>query len=302
MALSIDFAFEGFRIIRERPVLIAWWGAVLLIGVFASSALIMSVAGPEWNQFMQGQAPKTPEEMLPVMTKLLPVLLLSTLISLSFVAIISCAVYRAVLGGYSPKFGFLRLGQDEVRQVALMVVLGIVVITVTFCVAIILSVVGGLLGFIAGALEASLMPIIGVLTAVAAGVFNIWLMVNLSMVSVQSFSEGRFNLTGSIALTRTHFWRLLGGYALAGIMAFSVSFLLVVVYNGVATAISGVPVDTLDKVPRPDVSSLDKMWEPLNLAYMLTRGVTAPLTTAILIGAVAAAYVRLSGHTAQKAA
>jgi len=46
MNLTFDFAFEGFRIIRERPKLIAFWGAITLFGYGVMSLIMVHMAGP----------------------------------------------------------------------------------------------------------------------------------------------------------------------------------------------------------------------------------------------------------------
>lgn len=293
MASSVDFAFEGFRIIRERPILILWWGAVLLVALILSTALLMSVAGPEWNALIQGQLPNDPEKAGELVVRLGPAYLLALMVTLVFSAIITCAIYRAVLGGHSPRFGFLRLGADEVRQVALSFVLALVIIVVTLLSAVALAILGGLLSLLAGAFSQAIVPVIGALTAVAAMGFNIWLMVRLSMVSVQSFDEGHFNLTGSLRLTHGKFWALLGGFVVAFLMAVVVSMLAQTVYMALAVLVTGNDVTTVDQVPRPDVSQLANILEPLTGVYLAVNGVIAPLTTAIMIGAVAAAYQTL---------
>ncbi|UDF02582.1 hypothetical protein [Asticcacaulis sp. AND118] len=297
MASSVDFAFEGFRIIRERPILILWWGMVLLVALILSTALLMSVAGPEWNALIQGQLPNDPEKAGEMVVRLGPAYLLALMVTLVFSAIITCAIYRAVLGGHSPRFGFLRLGVDEVRQVALSFVLALVIIVVTLLSAVALAILGGLLSLLAGALSQAIVPVIGALTAVAAMGFNIWLMVRLSMVSVQSFDEGHFNLTGSIRLTQGRFWSLLGGFVVAFLMAVVVSMLAQTVYMALAVLVTGHDVTTVDQVPRPDVSQLANIVEPLTGVYLAVNGVIAPLTTAIMIGAVAAAYQMLKNTT-----
>ena len=44
MALPFDFAFEGFRIIRERPKLIAFWGVVSLFGYGVMAFILIALA------------------------------------------------------------------------------------------------------------------------------------------------------------------------------------------------------------------------------------------------------------------
>ncbi|MDC7684294.1 hypothetical protein PQU92_13475 [Asticcacaulis sp. BYS171W] len=298
MALSVDFAFEGFRIIRERPILIAWWGAVLLVGVVLSTALLMSVAGPEWNALIQGQVPEDPQKAADIMLRFGPAYLLTLMMSLIFNAVITCGVYRAVLGGHSPRFGYLRLGADEVRQIVLYFILLFLVLVVGLTCAVVLSIVGGLLSMIAGAVMSALVPLVGALTFLAAVMANIWLMVRLSMVSVQSFEERHLNITGSLRLTQGRFWSLLGGFALAFLLTVVVIVLFQSIYMALAALISGKDIETLSEIPRPDMSQLANILLPLNALSLLVSGLIAPLTTAILVGAGASAYKMLKAARA----
>ncbi|ESQ80478.1 hypothetical protein [Asticcacaulis sp. YBE204] len=300
MALSVDFAFEGFRIIRERPILTAWWGVVLLAGIVLSTALLMSVAGAEWNVlasefdlFFRGLPLKDPNAIPGLLLHFGPAYLLTVMLSLVFSAVITCAIYRAVLGGYSDRFGFLRLGKDEVRQVALSFILTFIVIVVGLICAVIIGVLGTLLSLIAGAVMKALIPIIGALTVMATIAFNIWLMVRLSMVSVQSFEEGRLNITGSLKLTQGRFWSLLGGFIVAFLMAVVVAVLINSVYTALASLITGKDIKALSEIPQPDMSQLANILSPLNALSLFVNGMIAPLTTAITVGAVASAYKML---------
>lgn len=289
MASSVDFAFEGFRIIRERPILIAWWGALLLLNLIIC-IFILAQAGVPLTQNMSLE--KEAAEGIELIRQTGAVLL-AALIGMVFYAVMTCAVYRAVLGGYSPSYGYLRLGMDEVRQVVLIFSLVLMVLVVMMLSIVPLMILNGLLSLIAQAVAKALVPTVGSLVALAATLLNVWLAVRLSMVSVQSFDEKRLNLLGSLVLTRGRFWTLLGGFAVVFGLVLFVGILFYVIYMAIAAWITGVEIVTIADVPAPDFSSLNTLLSPVNAAYVAVNTIVSPLTTALGVGAVAAAYQNL---------
>lgn len=289
MASSVDFAFEGFRIIRERPILIAWWGALLLLNLIIC-IFILAQAGVPLTEHMSLE--KEAAEGIELIRQTGAVLL-AALIGMVFYAVMTCAVYRAVLGGYSPRYGYLRLGTDEVRQVVLIFSLVLMVLVVMMLSIVPLMILNGLLSLIAQAVAKALVPTVGSLVALAATLLNVWLAVRLSMVGVQSFDEKRLNLLGSLVLTRGRFWTLLGGFAVVFGLVLFVGILFYVIYMAIAAWITGVEIVTIADVPAPDFSSLSALLSPVNAAYVAVNTIVSPLTTALGVGAVAAAYQTL---------
>jgi hypothetical protein len=289
MASSVDFAFEGFRIIRERPILIAWWGALLLLNLIIC-IFILAQAGVPLTEHMSLE--KEAAEGIELIRQTGAVLL-AALIGMVFYAVMTCAVYRAVLGGYSPRYGYLRLGMDEVRQVVLIFSLVLMVLVVMMLSIVPLMILNGLLSLIAQAVAKALVPTVGSLVALAATLLNVWLAVRLSMVGVQSFDEKRLNLLGSLVLTRGRFWTLLGGFAVVFGLVLFVGILFYVIYMAIAAWITGVEIVTIADVPTPDFSSLSALLSPVNAAYVAVNTIVSPLTTALGVGAVAAAYQTL---------
>ncbi|BBF79973.1 hypothetical protein [Asticcacaulis excentricus] len=289
MASSVDFAFEGFRIIRERPILIAWWGALLLLNLIIC-IFILAQAGVPLTEHMSLE--KEAAEGIELIRQTGAVLL-AALIGMVFYAVMTCAVYRAVLGGYSPRYGYLRLGMDEVRQVVLIFSLVLMVLVVMMLSIVPLMILNGLLSLIAQAVAKALVPTVSSLVALAATLLNVWLAVRLSMVGVQSFDEKRLNLLGSLVLTRGRFWTLLGGFAVVFGLVLFVGILFYVIYMAIAAWITGVEIVTIADVPAPDFSSLSALLSPVNAAYVAVNTIVSPLTTALGVGAVAAAYQTL---------
>jgi hypothetical protein len=294
MALTTQFAFEGFRIIRERPILIVWWGIVLFFGSILTTGLMMNMAGPEFNMVIQRQMPTDQAGITEMFASLGPAFLVSSLLSLSFNAVITCAIYRAVLRKGEPQYGYLKLGIDEVRQVAISLGLLIIVFFIMFG----LMMVASLLGLIVGAVVPALVALVPIIALGFGMVLSVWLMVRLSLVSVQSFDDERINVSGSFRLTQSQFWSLALGLLVSLLLAFLVIMLIQVMYSAAAVAVTGADPEGPSSALIPDFSKIENLYTPLTLTYLVANGLSAPLSSAIVVGAIACAYKILKSDQA----
>ena len=153
MAFSpTEAAFEGFRLTREKPLIVLWWTAVYLAVNLVVMALATSMLGSSMTDILAMSAnpmaadPAVFETIGPKLLMFeaaaLPLLLLMS-------AVLAAAAYRAVLRpGESGRFGYLKLGADELRLALLYLLLTFIVIGAMMVVSI---VVGVLLGLIVAA-------------------------------------------------------------------------------------------------------------------------------------------------------
>jgi hypothetical protein len=291
MPLSLDFAFEGFRIIREKPKLILFWGLVLLIGGGLGQLLLVAIGGPALER-LAGLAPSTdPNVLLPLYSKLfaayaalLPVLMVTN-------AIIACAVFRATWGEPDDRFGYLRFGADEWRQIAVSILFLLIYLALAFAVSLIAGPIAGLAGDKAGAVAAPVLAL-----GFAAIVV---ILLRLSLCNVQSFDQKRITMFDSWKLTRGRGWTLLGGYVVAGIMAVFVVALCGAIYGAVTIGLYGGDWSTLNIwLTQPDMTSLQAYLKPLMIGWLIYSNLfISPLVIALLSGAQAAAYRTLAGQT-----
>ena len=208
--LSIDFAFEGFRMVRDKPWLLPVWGLAIvgLSIVFMIIMVAMSVGMAATMHSVQS-GDLAPGQMI---LKFLPLYLVMTLVSLLFMAILSCAVYRCVLEGGKPGFGYLRLGDAEFRQILVYFLLFLLVLVVCLGVFVIGAIFMFILGMLFGVVSKVLAGVGLVVGGLAAFVGFFWIMTRMSLVSVQCFAERKFNIFGSWELTAGYSWTLFFGY------------------------------------------------------------------------------------------
>lgn len=227
-----DAVFEGFRITRQKPVLLLWLGLVYAV----ISAITVALAYQSFVELMGFvatiQAGQEPDEALAMQLLGAYGRVIAVALPLSLVAsaIIWPAIVRSVLTPEDSRFGYLRLGRDELN---------------TFVVVLALSLVWVAALVLAGAIV-GLAALAGVAFAVLTGLlvffglvaFALWFGVKFSLAVPIAVAEKRIAIMDSFRMTKGHFWPLLGMAFLAGILSFGVNLLVNIIAMPFA-AISG---------------------------------------------------------------
>jgi hypothetical protein len=273
MDLRLNFALEGFRLLRERPRLLAFWGMVSLFGCGICLLLLVAIAGPYYNDILAFN--KKPDDMALAM-KISPAiftgLALCTPIYLVTSAILICAICRAGLGEENDRLGFLRFGLRELRV--------LIVQIITLFLSMLVLWASGLVLVLVGLGQQTLMMGLG-FAAIA------WLQLRLSLNLVQSFATNRINVFGSFQLTRGRSIPLLGGYLLAYGLSMVVWYLSLTVMKGVLVLVFGQPKNATV----PDMSSLSAFLTPQEVVlYVMLFGIVWPQIMAIIHAPSVAAY------------
>lgn len=227
-----DAVFDGFRITRQKPVLLLWLGLVYAV----ISAITVALAYQSFVELMGFvatiQAGQEPDEALAMQLLGAYGRVIAVALPLSLVAsaIIWPAIVRSVLTPEDSRFGYLRLSRDELN---------------TFVVVLALSMVWVAALVLAGAIV-GLAALAGVAFAVLTGLlvffglvaFALWFGVKFSLAVPITVAEKRIAIMDSFRMTKGHFWPLLGMAFLAGILSFGVNLLVNIIAMPFA-AISG---------------------------------------------------------------
>ena len=303
MAFSAsDAAFEGFRLVRRKPVaLIAWallYAVLSLASVFAmSNAIGLMVEWGERAEALESAEP-TQAEVMAVFQGFGEVMLsLAWLLPVSLIvgAMLMAAVARAVLNPRAGGFGYLRLGMDEVRVFVVSLVLCILL----FCGWLAVGLLVGVLAGIAGATGASWMWLVVVLGGLAGVAAIIWLAVRLSLAVPITVAENRFAIFDSFALTKGRFWPLLGLAVIAFVMVLVISLLAMVVTLPL-NLMTGLESWSFGSNADPEVmaAALD-VTNPWVIVNALVEAVVYALTVGVMYAPFAAAYRDIKGLGAE---
>jgi hypothetical protein len=282
--LPLEFAFEGFRVIRERPVLIAWWGGFYLLSSLLVMVLLQVLFGDllaRMGTILQPARDLT--SLLRMLSEagplIAPIEALSFLCYLAIITVLTCAIFRAVLGNDAPSLGYLRFGRDELLQ------LGVAVLFL------VVSLFANLLFAGAGVVVGKAIAATGLRAAgfvvglLLYGAAMVWFIIRFSVYGVATFARRKIVVLDAFRLTAGAFWPLLAGYLVAALM----SVLVVVLFSLV-----NLPIQVVSQTPgvAPSaVTGLQALSRPgFLLGYLLSNGILVPLLVTISFAAPAAAY------------
>jgi hypothetical protein len=210
----------------------------------------------------------------------------------------AAAVYRLIFRHDDTRFGYLRLGADELRLMALTVIYIFLIIGLVVAV----SMVGG----IVVALSSIGGQAVAAFVAAATGLFSfgliIYVLVRLSLAPVATFAERRVAVFESWTLTRGYFWPLFGAYVLALACIVVIGLLLLTVFSFAAGAIvllMGGQLTDVGAMLKPEGSSLTSYLSVGIIAYMLVSSVFSALYNAVIASPGAVAYRELHGTPPQ---
>lgn len=288
---ATDAALEGFRITRERPrALMAWTVFSFLVSV--AGALISLFMPQDVREAQARLASPEPLEAAALGETLL-VLAPLLLFSLAVQSIMAAAVYRIMLRREPGWFGYLKLGRDELRLMALTVIY-----ILAFMVLVSLTMVGvALVMSLAGLLGEGAAVFTGMAAALFALGLLIYVLVRMSLAPVITFDQERLALLDSWSFTRGQVWRLLGAYVLALCSIFVVAMLAMVLFGTVAGAIllsTGGSLSDLGAILQPQQPTLESYFNPFVIAYLLMGSLFAAIYYAVMAAPAAFAYRALA--------
>lgn len=284
---ATESSFEGFRLARRAPMaLLAWSLAYVAFFVFffvaAGSSLIDIVTLAE--QIERSGEPAMSD--LAALMQAYGVLMLWALpLSVLFGAVLNTAIARSVIRPEDRRFGYLRLGKDELRVLAVTVALGLLFFAASIVAFGLVGVVGGL----ATGLNLPFLWLPALLLGLAAAGGLIWLAVRLSLAVPITFAEKRIAIFDSFALTRGRLWPLLGMAVIAGVLS-----LLVALLGSVVAAPLNLMFGGVDRLAGGDPAALGQVlataWPGL-LIWVVVNAVLSAAQAAILYAPFSSAYL-----------
>jgi len=292
-----DVAFEGFRITRERPGWVLVWAGLLFL-LQAGTLLVLGALGGTAFADLQaatGGARPDPEAVMAAYGRLAPAYSIIWPLSLIIQAVLTCAVYRAVLRPQERSFAGLRLGGDELRVLVVSIALVLLLFVVVFVGVMLTALVGGGVGAAAGSGAA------GGFVAFAIGMVVLGVLifagVRLSLSTVMTFDQKDFRVFESWRATQGAFWPLFGAYLLSFILGFLVFLLLLIVLvavgAGVLLAFGEELRGAMASISNP--AELLRAATPVVVVYSVANSLISAVFSAILLAPPAAAWRQLSG-------
>ncbi|MDR3506451.1 MAG: hypothetical protein P4L64_00990 [Caulobacteraceae bacterium] len=292
--ISTDAALTGFRVIRERPRVLALWGLIQLVITILTATMTATLGGAALSK-LQGMAFRTdadPTAMLGLARQLAPLYGLGLLMALVFYPAVYAAMNRAVLRPEDERFAYFRIGADELRQLGLMLLMIVVGIGGYIALVLGLVLVGAVVGMLAATLKGAgvlVTGLMGLITLVTLIGGVIYFGVRLSLASPLTFATGKINLFGSWALTRGLFWPMFGTYALAVALSAVATLLGLAVILPLTGILAG-GFSALPEALTPHSNTLPELFSPARLLYLTLLAFLRALIWPLMLTPAAALY------------
>lgn len=291
---ATDAAFEGFRVVRRKPTVLLWWtGAylafmALVVGIGIGPLVAMMGA----MEALEGATAPTPEDMAPVMAAFAGVMILLFPLGLLFGAMLNAAVARSVLEPHKSAFGYLRIGADELRVLAVTLVLAIL----AFIVFGVMSFAGGVIAGFASVALGDAGWVAAFVVGLALVAVGVWLAARFSLAVPITLAEKRIAIFDSWGVTKGRVWAIIGMAVLAFIMTIVVSILfsIVTVPVTLAMGMSG-GWGELAQMEGAPPAEIFAVMGPFLAVMVIFQAIGAALQLAVAYAPFSAAYRAIKG-------
>jgi hypothetical protein len=277
-----DAALGGFAAVRAHPRALLVWTPFAFVVSLIVQVVFVQLGG---QQVQWSALSEDPAQLTALFRKVLPGELAVLLVALAANAFVQAAMMRLVLSPEASRFGYFRIGAEELRQLGLEVLALAVLLGGYFGFFIVVSIV---MVAVSGPSAATNIAeiVVGVCAAlvVLAAVF-----VRLSLAVPLTFDTGRINLFGSWRLTRGQFWPILGTYVLAIALVAAVWVFANVLFFGFAGLVLGRDMPAL-MAPPQDVAG---NFTPMRLIAALFSAFVTALVWPVLFTPSARIYQSL---------
>jgi hypothetical protein len=214
----LDAAFEGLRIVRDRPQLILAWTGVYFLSLIAMVLILLLPNLGTLQAATHGGGERGIDELL---ARFGPGIILVLLMALVLVTVLPGAIFRAVLRPDDRSFAFIKFGADELRMlgVYMIVVLAFSVTSAVYgAAAVFVLSLSGPLEWLAGA----------VITLGGLALLG-WLFVRLCLAGPVAVADEKLDIRKAWRLTRGQFWQLVATLLLSAAFYFAVFTLAAIV-------------------------------------------------------------------------
>lgn len=253
--MTIGSLLRGsFQLLRDHPRMLAIWiGAQAVLSVILYlflRPLLAPLVAERSAAIARGTVP------IPAFPPNMGLIICLYIVMMLWMLMLFTAVVRLARSGRDDRFGWIRLGMDELRLIGLALLLIVAAIAAEL-VIILAGFIIGLIGGLAGQAAAVVLLVVYGL-AVFCGVC--WIEVRLMLVAPITVLRGRISIRAGWRATRGHFWTLLGTILLLALafLLFEVVLLAIVQPGLLRAMFSGMPPQETASVLQAQAESMQR--------------------------------------------
>ncbi|HEY5288724.1 MAG TPA: hypothetical protein VIJ59_01695 [Caulobacteraceae bacterium] len=276
-----DAIGEGFGLIRRRPLAILGWGLARV----AFTAATLSLMAPFYLETFRaaaarasGGAAAAPPDLSSMMA-MQGASWLSSIVGMFLGAVLSCAVWRAVLHPERRQFAYLRVGAPELFMFLLTFGFGIVLVVGLLILALPIALIAGI-AFAAHA--AAVGVILAVLGGFAVLALLVWAFCRFSLVGPMMVQDGKFHLGDAWALTKGHAGTLFAVAILLIVILVALEMVIAAIGLAVGVAFLGQAAGGLSHVQTFFAQPPEQLLASVTPALIVVGLVSIPVTGAFL--------------------
>lgn len=239
----LDAAFEGFRIVRDKPMLILAWTGIYFLSLIVMVLILLLPNLGTLQAATHGGGERDIDQLL---ARFGPWILVVLAMALVLVTVLPGAVFRAVLRPQDRSFAYIKFGADEWRMLGLYLII-----------VLIFSVASGLYSVVtmfALSLSGPVEWLVGVVATLGGLALVGWLFVRLTLAGPVAVADERLDIRGAWMLTRGEFWRLVATLLLS-ILFYGGVLLLALVFSLLSTRLLG-GFSLLGELSQPSASHI----------------------------------------------
>ena len=215
----------GFRLVRERPAAVLVWGLIYMLAVIAMTFAMRPLMLSQM-QAIGGD----PQAALANFGSMMGRIALFGLIFILIYAVLFAAAQRAILQPEREGFFYLRLGMDELRQLALSIIFIIGFYVALVVVMVLLGLLVGVIGAATGSFAFA--AVLMVVEFVAMFVLAIWFCTRFALAFPLTLLRGKIIIGESWRITRGRFWPLFASFLVVFLILILMIAIVSMVTNG----------------------------------------------------------------------
>lgn len=292
----------GFGLILRRPGTVLLWSLVYALVLGGPSVALMVFMGPDYVEFLrsliESQGRTDPGTINAFNAKFAGLGNLNLLLNLAGSAVLYTAVFRSVLRPSESRFGYLRVGLEELIQGVLFVILYI-----GFAISMMLGmfVVMIPVGITAAMGSPGVSAVLGVVLVLALTGALLWAFSRLAMAMPMSMAERKFRLFEAWTFTKGKSISLVALIFSLILIALIFAAAIYGLFGGMIWAKAAAGGDVMGFFSRP----FTEIWRdlgPLAVAYLIVMGLLSGPMMALFGAPWADAYRQMAGHSHDPAA